>query len=294
MQSILLAAGFGTRLRPYTEHTPKPLFPVLNRPLLHILIEKLELAGCTSLIVNCHHLAEQIVRAVDGYSSVTLQVEPEILGTGGSLRQALPVLADEPVLVMNGDVYHDIDLGELYRYHQQRQLGVTMALHRHKKFSHVIVDNGLVRGFTGKSLFPQMAYTGVQVVDPAVIERIPADSFFHIIDLYRRIAEEEQIAAYDVSGCFWRDIGTPEDYLRLHRDLLTLQDSSWKKDRTARVGRGVRLKGWGCIGPGAVIGKGAVLENVVVWEGAETAANARICNSIITSRKDNEVLNDQN
>ncbi|MCI5129172.1 MAG: nucleotidyltransferase family protein, partial [Candidatus Electrothrix sp. AUS3] len=110
MQAMLLAAGFGTRLRPYTLVRPKPLFPVCNIPLLHILLDKLVDAGCDRIVVNCHYLADQIKEAVERRPEVILQYEKEVLGTGGGLRKALEHFQDQPdtpVLVMNGDIFHD-------------------------------------------------------------------------------------------------------------------------------------------------------------------------------------------
>ena len=108
MQAMILAAGLGTRLRPYSNIRPKPLFPVLNQPLLRILINMLEEAGCTKIIVNGHHLRDQLKSAVAESNTILYQDEPRILGTGGSLREALPQLEDEPLLVVNGDIFHDI------------------------------------------------------------------------------------------------------------------------------------------------------------------------------------------
>jgi len=117
MQAILLAAGYGTRLRPYTNVRPKPLFPVVNRSLLHLLLEQLRGCNCSPILVNCHHLAAQLEAALVDWPKVLVQFEPEILGTGGSLRKALNRLDNDPVLVMNGDIYHDIDLERVYHQH---------------------------------------------------------------------------------------------------------------------------------------------------------------------------------
>ena len=107
MQAILLAAGFGTRLKPYSSIKPKPLFPVLNRPLLHVQLEKLQASGCTRIIVNAHHLAAEIEEALLGWPNVRLQYEPEILGTGGSLREALDSLDKDRKFLTAGGVFDD-------------------------------------------------------------------------------------------------------------------------------------------------------------------------------------------
>ena len=271
MQAILLAAGFGTRLKPYSSIKPKPLFPVLNRPLLHVQLEKLQASGCTRIIVNAHHLAAEIEEALLGWPNVRLQYEPEILGTGGSLREALGNLCDEPVLVVNGDVYHDISLQALYRQHLASGNAVTMALHDLPRFNSVQTEADRVLHFKGDP--GALAFTGLQVVNPEVIAQIPPACFFHIIDLYEELATSGSIGLMRVDGSFWQDMGTPEDYLHLHAALL--QPGQWLVDPSARIANGVHLEGWGCIGAHAVVASGAQLRDCVLWDGVQVPAGAR-------------------
>ncbi len=287
MQAILLAAGFGTRLKPYSNLRPKPLFPVLNRPLLHLQLERLQTSGFKRIIVNAHHLGEQIEAALGGWPAVRLQYEAEILGTGGSLRRALPNLSREPVLVVNADVYHDVSLQDLYQHHLESGNAVTMALHDLPRFNTVQTEGSQVTHFKGGA--GALAFTGLQVVNPEVIARIPQGSFFHIIDLYEELAATGTIGLMRVDGAFWQDMGTPKDYLLLHKALLP-QPDQWLIDSSALVGPNVRLSGWGCIGAGAQIGAGAELSDCVVWDGARVPAKARHRFRILTG----EVAFDKN
>jgi len=292
MQAMILAAGFGTRLRPHTLLRPKPLFPVLNRPLLHILLERLLECGCTRLLVNAHHLTGQIKTSLIPYPGVILQEEQRILGTGGALRQALDRLAPEPLVVMNGDILHDLDLEGLLRHHRESSDLVTLALHDHPRFNRVRVKGDRVVGFGGQGPGRRLAFTGIHVLEPSVLERIP-QGFFHIIDLYQELAREGRLGHIRVDGCFWRDMGTPEDYLELHRDLLLnsehpfarqadpgIRMGNWLVADRARIGRKVCLRGWGCLGPESRIGDDVVLENVVVWDGVEVPAGSRLRDTI--------------
>lgn len=280
MQAILLAAGYGTRLRPYSGLRPKPLFPVLNQPLLHRLIGQVLACDCWPVLVNCHHLAPQIEAALAPWPELLMQNEPEILGTGGSLRLALDRLDNDPVLVMNGDLYHAIDLEQVYHRHLLSKNDVTLALHDFPRFNNVGVEGDRVRHFGTRS-GEQLAFTGIQVVDPEVIERIPVNRFHHIIDLYRELAMEGRIGYCRLDGTLWRDIGTPADYLGLHQELLAGQPG-WIIDPSARIGADVVLEDWGCIGSGAVIGEGARLCRSVVWDGAEVARASVFSDAIVT------------
>jgi len=293
MQAIILAAGFGTRLRPYTLIRPKPLFPILNRPLLHRLLDMLTTVGCQRIIVNCHHLAAQVRGALGPYSEVICQYEPKILGTGGSLRLALNHLDDEPLLVMNGDIVHTIDLAALYRYHCSSGNPVTMAVHDCPRFNTVAVAGNRVLSFQPVPGASRLAFTGIHVVEPHILTKIPEHSFFHIIDLYQELAGRGRVGILRVDGALWRDIGTPEDYLQLHGDLLTgpadreivgagTMQGNWLFAENAQIAGGVELKDWGCLGRGVRVGQGAQLARCVVWDGVKIAPGSRIEDAIVT------------
>jgi mannose-1-phosphate guanylyltransferase len=281
MQAIILAAGFGTRLRPYTSIRPKPLFPVVNRLLLHRLLSQLQACDCWPVVVNCHHLPEQIEEALKEWPEVLLQVEPEILGTGGALRKALDSMENDPILVMNGDVYHEIDPEWVYHRHLLSKNDVTLALHDHPRFNTVRVGGDHVLGFAEGAEENCLAFTGIHVVDPEVIERIARGRFHHIIDLYQELAQGGRVGFCRTDGALWQDIGTPADYLQLHAQLLE-PAGEWKIEPSARLGKQVQLTGWGCIGVEAEIGTGASLHNCVVWPGAVVPAGAAAEGMIIT------------
>ncbi|MCW5200874.1 NTP transferase domain-containing protein [Desulfobulbus sp. F4] len=279
---MLLAAGFGTRLRPYTLVRPKPLFPVCNVPLLHILLDKLKAAGCEQTVVNSHYLAGQIAAAVTDRPKVILQHEQEVLGTGGGLRKALPHFAAGPVLVMNGDIYHDIDLLGLWAAHAAGGCAVTMALHDCPRFNTVRTCGSRICGFgkaeAGEAL---LAFTGIHVVEKEVITQIPAHGFHHIIDLYEHLAQAGQIGFVRVDGCFWQDIGTSVDYLDLHRRLLAGKTPNWAISNQVRIGKGAVFEDWGAVGSGASIGAGARLSRCIIWENAQVSPSVVLADQII-------------
>ena len=280
------------------------MFPVLNVPLIHILLDKLSRAGCERIVVNCHHLAGQVEPAVAGRPGVILQHEPEILGTGGSLRKALPLFKEEPVLVMNGDIYHDIDVVSLMTSHLAADWSVTMAMHDYERFNSVEVRADRVYGFSppaGSVIGDLLAFTGIHVLDKKVIERIPANRFFHIIDLYEQLAKEGQVGSVRVDGSLWHDIGTVADYLDLHRQLLCGRQASqarfnpehqcWHISERATVAEDVVFSDWGVVGPGAQIGSGVRLGRCVVWENVRIGSGQQLNDKIVSQNVPRE--NDQ-
>ncbi len=291
MQAMILAAGFGTRLLPYTKLCPKPLFPLLNEPLLLLTIRRLQAAGFDHIVVNCHYLRERIVEALSGISGVLIQEEEVVLGTGGGLRMALPSLRDEPLLVTNGDIYHMVNYRELYTAHTSCDAVVTMAMHDYPRFNKVTVQDGFVTGFDSQTGGSDMAFTGLHVLEPSVLEAIPKGVAYSIIDRYRALlAEEGRIRALQVDGCFWTDMGTVKDYLDLHAKLLKQEIPLWEEFSTlpensflvdiAFDKSTVTLKDWDCIGD-AQLGEGATLERCVVWSGAKIEKGTYFQDSLV-------------
>jgi NDP-sugar pyrophosphorylase family protein len=292
MQAMILAAGFGTRLLPHTLVRPKPLFPVLNKPLLLATIARLQRLGFDHIVVNCHHLREQIVAALSGLPGVVVQEEESILGTGGGLRRALAQLRDEPLLVCNGDIYHTLACDILYQEHCRSGSKVTLAMHHLPRFNSVVVADGRVVHFAGERIAGGLAFTGIHVLDAEILESLTDGTFSCIIDHYRRlIRQRTPIAVSRCDNCFWTDMGTPEDYLALHQGLLTGSIPRWPEldgdsgpfqvDSAASLGEGVQLRDWACIGR-AAIGQRAVLQGSVVWDGAEVAAGSSVKGGIVT------------
>lgn len=287
---MILAAGLGTRLRPHSLLRPKPLFPILGEPLLLRIILQLRRAGFSSIVVNAFHLAEQIVARLADQPDIILQQEPIELGTGGGLRLALPHFGDEPILVTNGDIYHDIDYGAIYAQHERGSCPVTMVMQDCPRFNKVLVEGGQVRAFLGKEqVHPPnpgaevLAFTGIHVLHPSVLRDLPLGSFSSIIDCYQdHLATGGRIAAAKVSGHLWADIGTVGDYLALHRTLLTDDQPHFRLAAGVKIGREVMLADWGYVGAGTTLGDGAHLSRVVVWDGAAITPGALLQDCLVT------------
>ena len=249
MKAMILAAGLGTRLLPLTEKQPKPLFPILDRPLIDILIQWLQNAGCDAIVINTHHLGHMIDRFIKEQAyriPVVTRHEPAILGTGGGIKNVQDFWDDEPFIVVNGDIFTNIDLGDVYRFHLEHRPAATLVLHDYPQFNHVWVDaDDHIRGFghTGpcppESLenptepssrhaeqnagaeFRKLAFTGIHILDPQVLRFIPNGVFSRIIDAYCNvIASGLALKGFVAEKHYWHDIGSMEGYQQATRDAL--------------------------------------------------------------------------
>ncbi|MBU0987504.1 MAG: phosphotransferase [Proteobacteria bacterium] len=240
MKALILAAGFGTRLLPFTASIPKPLFTVAGRPLLDIMIRNLQQAGCHAIIINTHHLHQQIESfiASQKYSiQVTTRHETIILGTGGAIKNVADFWDENPFMIVNSDILTDIDLKAVYDFHLSHQCPVTIVLYNDPAFNTVTVDhNGFVTDIhdsvavlepealspgqmrKGAAINPSnsdirtLAFTGIQVLNPKVIALLSGNTFSSSIDLYRKLIPEQKIRAFIAKNRFWKDIGTPQRY----------------------------------------------------------------------------------
>ncbi len=298
MQAMILAAGFGTRLLPHSRLRPKPLFPLFNQPLLLLTIRRLRRLGFGRIVVNCHHLCGQIEEAVDGYD-VIVEREQKILGTGGGLRNAMVHFdKDKPVLVTNGDIYHTIDIEKLFSHHLRHNRRITLAMHHFPRFNSVSCQDGLLAGFSEKSV-NSLAYTGVQVLNPDVLDGIDPDSYSCIISHYRNLlGKGEKISCLRIDktpGFFWTDIGTPEDYLQLHEDLLQGRVLAWSELQladspficAADIDReNLECSSWAVVGQNVRFGRGCSLDRCVVWDDLDFPAGTNLKNTIVSGALD--------
>jgi aminoglycoside/choline kinase family phosphotransferase/dTDP-glucose pyrophosphorylase len=230
MKALVLAAGLGTRLRPFSEHTPKPLFTLDGRPLLGRIIDQLIAAGARTIAVNTHHLAEQIeayLAAEPFAARIILRHEPAILGTGGAIRNTADIWGTAPFVVVNGDVATDIDLAAVYRYHTGHGQPVTLVMRDDPAFNTVSVDaHGNVVDFSAAGGLERddrrrLTFTGIQILDPRVIDFIPAKGFAHSIDAFEAmLAAGYKIKAFIAADSRWADIGTPRRYRQTAREFM--------------------------------------------------------------------------
>lgn len=232
MRAMILAAGKGTRLRPYTRTLPKPLLPVGRHPLIYYNLLLLKKYGITDVVINLHTHASKLKKALgDGLipgMRITYSEEPTILGTGGALRPVRRLFSESTFILMNGDILADLNLDKLVEFHQRKKAAATLVLRKDPDAERwgVIEADGpgrvwrlLKQGADGDRRLSEYMFTGVQVLEPRIFDYLPRRRFFSIIEAYQSmIPGNERVYGYVMRG-FWMDLGTPERYRKAHRDM---------------------------------------------------------------------------
>ncbi len=284
MKAILLAGGKGTRLRPLTIHTPKPIVPIFDRPFLHYQLDLLkQVPEIDEVILSLNYQPRRIEEIFgdgsDAGISIRYVVEPAPLGTGGAVRYAGESLHDS-VVVFNGDVLTEVDLGAVIRLHRERKAKATIVLtpvENPSAYGLVETDaDGNVVRFLEKPNADEITCdtinAGVYVLEPDTFDRIPKDmpwsierSFFPSL-----IERRETFVGYVYRG-YWIDIGTPDKYMQVHRDIM---DGRYVAHKAARF---VTAPGAAWVSPDARIEEGAVVDApCFIDDGSVVKAGARI------------------
>jgi aminoglycoside/choline kinase family phosphotransferase len=250
MKALILAAGYGTRLQPFTSTFPKPLFPIAGRPLLDCIITALQSAGCHSIIINTHHLHQRIDEflAEQKYTiPIQTRYEPQILGTGGAIRNVSDFWDDQPFMVINSDIVTDIDLRAAYDFHLKHPHPATLVMHDCLRFNTVsISEDGFIIGFDAQPLEHQSttaiqrAFTGIQVLDPEILDFIPPSGYFSSILVYEKMIKTgHRIKAFISTNHYWTDIGTPNSYHRAVYDKMApiAFERAWPGFQIRELGR---------------------------------------------------------
>jgi len=311
MKAILLAGGKGTRLRPLTLHTPKPIVPIFDRPFLHYQIDLLrQVPEIDEIILSLNYQPRRIEDVFGDGSGVGIKiryvVEPAPLGTGGAVRYAGDALT-ESVVVFNGDVLTEVDLAAVLRLHRERRARATIVLtpvDNPTAYGLVETDeHGNIRRFIEKpkpeEITTNYINAGIYVLEPDTFDRIPKDTPWSIERSFfpSFIDRGETFVAYPYDG-YWIDIGTPEKYAQVHRDIM---DGRYKappfageanghvyRGKDVRVEDGATVEGPAFldagtiirararVGPYSVLGRACIVEEDAQVRGSIMWPNGRI------------------
>jgi len=316
MKALILAGGKGTRLRPLTVYTPKPIVPFLNQPFLLFQLNELRRAGIEDITLSLSYQPDKIEHILGDGSDYGVNLhfvtEPAPMGTGGAYKFAADDLRDTTI-VFNGDILTDVEIAKVIEFHKEKQAEATIVLTPVENPSaYGLVEtepDGKVLKFREKPSAEELPFlttnninAGIYILEPSVLDIIPKgeNTSFEYKVFPDLLANEKPFYAYVMEKNYWRDIGTPESYLAAHHDFLNgkIKNLDVEKDTnyeaaTAAIVDKNSIIGADCIikpnarvinsilGAGVHVEEKAVIENSIIWAHTRVSNSAKIQNAII-------------
>lgn len=298
---MILAAGLGTRLAPLTDQLPKPMVPVLGVPNIVRIIQRLKAADIREVVINTHWLGDTLETFLGNGDKFDVDIaysrENVLLGTGGGIKKALPLLGEYPFLVVNGDALFAPDFKATAAFHRAHSALATLVVRRDpaaETYGAVGLDeSGRVRRLVWagdpEGAVESFMFTGMHVLNPAIGDLLPDEGCIVRKTYIPLLEANEPLFGLPVDGYFC-DLGTPERYLqanvRLARGLDRVADISSPPGGVyigsdAHIADTARLSPGTVIGADAIVGDGLSLKNAVVLDGAEVASDVR--NAVVLS-----------
>lgn len=323
MRAVIMAGGEGTRLRPLTSLLPKPMVPIVNQPVMEHILGLVKHHGITEVVATLAFMP----RVIQDYfgegdewgMSISYAVEDTPLGTAGSVKNAASLIGgDEPILVISGDALTDIDLSSVIEFHREKGGAVTIALTSVPDpldFGVVITDDdGRIVRFLEKptwgQVFSDHINTGIYVIEPWVLEKVPSDRPYDFsADLFPRLMEEGHALYGMVADGYWCDVGSRESYLKVHADILDgkariyvpgvhAREGLWVADsasvapdvsigdkvvigRNVTIRAGARIGDYVVIGDNCVIGADAEIAHSVLWDNTFIGRQSKVFGTIV-------------
>jgi len=295
-KAVVLAAGLGTRMGELSADLPKAMVPLWGKPAIGGVIDLLEDWGVRQVLVNLHHGPDPVFAYLRDIREpeISCSWEPKVLGTGGALKRAEWFIDEAPFWVVNADIAADVMPGPFLHAYEKIRPVAALWLDSARGPRTVEMKNGKITDFRSRHPGRPGTYTfcGLHLVSPGVVRFFPDEDVFSIIDAYEAaLAQGRRIAGVIQNGSFWTDLGTPEQYLAAHRDVLRayrertpgarlMDPRSLRTARDLRA-RGVTVKGFAAIGRNAVVSPGATIRDSVVWDGASIGSAARLQGAIV-------------
>jgi NDP-sugar pyrophosphorylase family protein len=299
MKAVVLVGGEGTRLRPITETWPKPLVPLMDRPSLDHVLDHLASHGVHEVVLSSGYLESTFHAFIlerHGDPAITWITEPEPLGTGGAIVNALGSLdVDEPFLALNGDILTDLDLTAMVALHRERGAVATIALHHiedARPFGLVPTEpDGRVLEFREKptELVPGDINAGTYVLEPSALQAWePGRNVSIEREIFPALIADGRPLYGFLTDAYWIDLGTPETYLQAHFDLLDGKVKGHREYPAPFIATGgaspeadVVLGAHVVLGAGVYIGRGAEVMDSVLHEAVSVEQNATVRRSIL-------------
>lgn len=303
-QAFVLGAGLGTRLRPLTDELPKPLVPIFQKPLITFAFDHLIALGIPRFFVNTHHhperFAETFARSTYRDRRIEFRHEPVLLETAGGIANIADLLNAGPLLVYNGDILTDLPLNRLIEHHFRENNMVTLALRSDGGPKHIALDSRSgrlidIHNQLGTGAAEEFVFTGIYMVDLNFVKllepSVKCSVIPHFVELIR---SKEKIGGVVIDEGHWWDVGNRNAYLQLHRELPALKfphypvgDPAWKMSihPSAIVDPTAHLRGCSVVGANCRVGANAILEDTIVWTGAQIASRSELVGCIVRSHQ---------
>jgi mannose-1-phosphate guanylyltransferase len=299
-QAFVLAAGLGTRLHPLTDYLPKPLVPIFQKPLITFAFDHLIDAGIDRLVVNTHRLPEKFRETFPGSAyrdrRISFIYEPDLLETGGGIKNAESVLGTRSFITYSGDLLTDANLNSLIENHFRNRNDVTLALREKGLSADIALRNGRVVDICNRyGVEGHLDFAGIAVWNSGIFQRIPASKkVSFILTLREWIGDNGRIGGMILDEGRWFNIGSISQYLEVHRELGKtkwrpdyLDDPRWPLhvSEQAKVAHTAKIFGCSVIGANCRIAESAVLHDTIVWPGAQIAPGSELRNCVVRSGK---------
>jgi len=315
MKALFLAGGMGTRLRPLTNELPKPMVPIMNKPLLERSMENLKDCGIDDIVISTCYKSKYIQDYFGDGSKFGLKIEyicEDIpLGTGGAIKKT-EQLYNDTFLVFNADIICNMDYKDLIRFHKSKAASVTIAVTRvDNPSAYGVIEydkNNYAISFTEKpkanAIKSHYINAGVYVIEPEVLKGIPGNRPISVErETFPSLLQNGKKIAVYKNNSYWMDIGTPEKYLQTHKDIMSgtcrisgvnfddqgvfrdgnsIIDTSAKITGPVYIGNNVKIGAYATIGPNAVIGDnvfvhaGGSIVDSILWSHVDIGRNAKM------------------
>ena len=299
-QAFVLGAGLGTRLRPLTHELPKPIVPIFQKPLITFAFDHLIDSGIEKFIVNTHRQPEAFASVFpeNKYRGLPLEFvnEPVLLETGGGIKNVERQLGRDPFITYSGDVLTDLPMERLIKQHRDLKNDVTLVLRRTGLGSQIalredrVVDIGNHRGVPGDYDFANIALWNM-----SIFKRLPPGQKISFIPVLANwISEGGKIGGVVIDEGKWFNIGSRADYLEVHRIISQgdwrpafVKETDWPRavHPSAMVDRSARIRGCSVVGKDCRVGAEAILDDTILWPGAQIASRSELVCCIVRPQK---------
>jgi mannose-1-phosphate guanylyltransferase len=301
MKALILAGGYGTRLRPLTFTRPKHMLPIANRPHIDHVFDLLLRHGINEAVLLTSYLSEAFDDAISTAAARGLRVETtfekEPLGTAGAFKNAEDFVGEEAFVAFNGDVLTDLDLSAVLDWHREREAEATIVLHAVEDPSAYGVvptdETGRVLGFVEKpprgEAPTNLINAGIYIFEPSILDRIPVQQAWSAErQLFPQLVEEGARLYAQGTDAYWMDIGTPEKYVQANLDALlgsyrvpglSVEDGAVLKGADVSINTSASVKAC-CLGDGCRV-EDAIVEESVLLEGARVGSKAVVRRSVL-------------